>query len=108
MKLILQSKKDVNDLTGKWIIQVNSDEPDYTINEKNWDFVKEKRLSLVVGLRLQGLYYEHGNFESWEKFAKIFNGYIFDKSPESNGTRFHRLLTSSEIDFICKKFKENN
>jgi hypothetical protein len=24
------------------------------------------------------------------------------------GKRFHRLLTSAEIDFVCKKMKENN
>ncbi len=108
MKLVLQSEKDVQSLTGKWIIQINSDTPDKTLNEENWSFMSEKRLSLVIGLKWQGLWYEHGNFETWEAFAKRFNNYEFDHDPHLTGKRFHRLLTSNEIDFLCKKFKENN
>jgi len=103
MKMILLSEKDVRELNGKWIIQVNSEQPDYTITEENWSFVSEKRLSLVTGLRMTGFYYDHGSFETWEEFAFKFNHYL--KGHED--TRFHRLLTSKELDFIFKKFKEN-
>lgn len=103
MKLVIQSENDVRNLNGKWILQVNSNEPDYTINEDNWEFVKEKRISLVIGLKMIGLYYEHGNFKTWEEFAFRFNHYV----ESSKDSRFHRLLTDREIDFICNKFKEN-
>jgi hypothetical protein len=102
MKMILLSEKDVRDLNGKWVIQVNAEQPDYTITEENWSFVSEKRLSLVTGLRMTGLWYDHGNFETWEEFAFKFNHYL--KGHEDK--RFHRLLTSKELDFIFKKFKE--
>ena len=104
MKLVIQSEKDVQSLNGKWIIQVNSDQPDYKITKTNWDFVSEKRLSLVTGLRMTGLWYDHGDFKTWEQFAYRFNHYT---EGESKDTRFHRLLTDEEIDFICEKFKKN-
>lgn len=103
MKNIVLSEKDVRDLNGKWILQVNTDQPDYTITEENWSFVKEKRLSLVTGLRMTGLWYDHGDFMTWQDFAFRFNHYV---EGESKDKRFHRLLTNREIDFICRKFKE--
>jgi hypothetical protein len=103
MKNILLSEKDVRSLNGKWILQVNIDNPDYTITEENWAFVSEKRLSLVTGLRMTGLWYDHGDFKTWEEFAFRFNHYL---EGESKDKRFHRLLTNKEIDFVCKKFKE--
>lgn len=104
MKIILQSEKDVQSLNGKWIIEINSEEPDYTITESNWFFVKEKRLSLVTGLRMTGIWYDHGDFKTWEEFAFKFNHY----NEKYKDERFYRLLTDKEIDFICKKFKEDN
>ena len=101
--MILQSEKDVQSLNGKWILEVNSEQPDYTITEENWSFVSEKRLSLVTGLRMTGLWYDHGNFKTWEEFAFRFNYYL----KEHENKRFYRLLTSKELDFIFKKFKEN-
>jgi hypothetical protein len=105
MKNILLSEKDVRNLNGKWILQVNIEQPDSTITEENWDFVSEKRLSLVTNLRMTGLWYDHGDFKTWEEFAFRFNH--FDDG-DSKDKRFHRLLTNREIDFVCKKFKENN
>ena len=61
MKIILLSKKDVHSLNGKWILQVDTNNPDYTITEENWNFVREKRLSLVTGLRMTGLCYDKGD-----------------------------------------------
>ena len=104
MKNVLLSEKDVRSLNGKWILQVNADQPDYTITEENWGFVSEKRLSLVTGFRMTGLWYDHGDFKTWEEFAFRFNHY---HDGDSKDTRFHRLLTNREIDFICNKFKEN-
>lgn len=105
MKIILLSKKDVESLNGKWILQVDTNNPDYTITEENWEFVKEKRLSLVTGLRMTGLWYDKGDFKTWEEFAFKFNHYA---EGDNKDKRFHRLLTNKEIDFICKKFKESN
>jgi len=102
MKMILLSKKDVEALNGKWILQVDTNNPDYTITEDNWGFVSEKRLSLVTGLRMTGLWYDKGDFKTWEEFAFKFNHYI---EGDSKDKRFHRLLTNKEIDFICAKFK---
>lgn len=104
MKLILLSQKDVESLNGKWIVQVNTDNPDFIINDNNWDFVSEKRLSLVTGLRMTGLWYDHGDFKTWEEFAFKFNHY---SNGDSKDKRFHRLLTNKEVDFICEKFKNN-
>lgn len=103
MKIILQTKNDVNKLSGKWIIQINSDEPDLEITEKNWGFLSEKRISFVVGLQLVGLWYLHSNFDTWEELAFRINHYV---KGESENTRFHRLLTNKELDFLNKKFKE--
>jgi hypothetical protein len=109
MKMTI-TEQDAMRLTGKFIIQVDSDTPDYTITEKNWPFVSEKRLSLVVGTTFQGLYYEHKSFKSYEELVLFFNDYVFSgKTGDTHkGQRFHRLLTSSEIDFVCQKMKERN
>jgi hypothetical protein len=103
MKMILLSQKDVQSLNGKWILQVDSSNPDYTINESNWNFIVEKRLSLVTGLRMTGIWYDHGDFKTWEEFTFKFNHYL---EGENKDKRFHRLLTHKEIDFICEKFKK--
>lgn len=104
------TKKDIPSLSGKFIIQVNSKEPDYTITEQNWMFVKEKRLSFVCGLTLNGFYYVHNSFKTEEEFVNFFNDYVFtgSSSDKYKGERFHRLLTNQEIDFVCKKMKESN
>lgn len=39
MKLTLLSEKHVKALHGKWVIQINSNEPDKTITESNWGFI---------------------------------------------------------------------
>lgn len=107
MQIILKSEKDVLSLTGKFIIQIDSDTPDATVTEKNWDFYQEKRISLVCGLRVQGFFYDRTVFETWESFAEWFNNYAYpsDKNGENKGKRFHRLLSSAEIDLMCKKLK---
>jgi hypothetical protein len=53
---------------------------------------------------LQGFFYNHRSFETIEKFIEYFNNYV----ENSSGQRFHRLLTSKEIDFLCEQLKKNN
>lgn len=101
MKILLLSQKDVDSLNGKWILQVDAHRPDYEITAENWGFVSEKRLSFVSRYRMTGLWYDHGDFKTWEEFAFKFNHYMESHKDE----RFHRLLTNKEIDFICEKFK---
>ena len=94
------AKADIGKLNGHFIIELNdSDEEEFELNEKNWSFYKEKRISFVVGLSLNGFYYSHGNYKTDEEFVEKFN---------PCGGRFRRLLTSKEIDFLCKKLKEEN
>jgi len=100
--------EEVQNLTGKFIIQLDCNEEGRmvhnTINEKNWDFMKEKRISFVCGLVWQGFYYEHKKFETKEQFSEYFNNYLESK-PNS---RYHRLLTSDELDFVLNKMKQEN
>jgi hypothetical protein len=77
------------------------------LNEENWSFFKEKRISFVCRgengrIELQGFYYRHRAFETDEEFMDYFNNY------DTEGSRFHRLLTNKEIDFLCNKLKERN
>ena len=108
--MILLSEMDVKSLNGKYVLQVNTDDPDMTISEDNWGFIKEKRISFIVGLQWIGFYYNHGEPKTWEEFAQLFNSYTFKDEGlnKHDGTRFHRLLTSKEIDFVAKKMKEDN
>ncbi len=103
MKLIVQSEKDVIALHGKWVIQINTNDPDVRLNKENWGFYSEKRLSLITRFRFTGLWYDHGDYDTWEKFAFKFNHYT---QGESKDTRFHRLLTNQELEFLFQKFKE--
>jgi len=100
MKQII-TKDEVQNLSGKFVVQLNNDTPNKTIDEGNWGFWEEKRISLIVGRSFHGFYYTHHSCETDEEFAEYFNNYV-------DNNRFHRLLTSKEIDFLCKKLKENN
>lgn len=107
------SIKEVNDLTGKFIIQLDSNSPDVTLYDGNWGFYKEKRISFVCGLQFVGFYYMHMGFETPEDLVLYFNDYLTTKVKpedieEGKGKRFHRLLTSKEIDFVCEKLKSEN
>lgn len=100
--------EDVKNLTGKFIIQLNhptekSPNPHTTITKENWNFLKEKRISFICGREWLGFYYSHNKFETDEKFVDYFNNY-YNNSKE----RYHRLLTSEELDFLLKKMKEEN
>lgn len=104
MKLTISTEKDINCLNGKWVVQLdnNNNNPDVDITDsKNWNFYSEKRISLVIGKMMVGLYYIHSNHIHDDLFIECFN------NPNKDGTRFYRLLTSREIDHLCKHFRAN-
>lgn len=111
----------LTEITGKWIIQLNTD------NQENIDITKsenpgfwlEKRISFVGRLYnsdgnphikfengrgefiiANGLYYCHGVYTR-EEFVEHFNNCY-------EGKRFHRLLTSKELDWLNEYLKKNN
>ena len=105
--MIIQSEKDLQILQGKFILQVNNK----TLMDYNWAFAKEKRLMLVVGLSLVDLFGYSRTFDSYEKFKNWFNNYLFEhmiEQGETDGGRFHRLLTSKELEYLFNKIKEEN
>lgn len=111
MQMIIHTEKDLQRLQGKFVLQVSSGEPDTTLMEYKWEFVKEKRLRLVSGLGFVDLYGERTTYDSFEKFKNIFNHYLFDhmiEKGETDGGRFHRLLSSKELDYLFQKMKEEN
>lgn len=98
MRMII-TQKDISSLTGKFIIEINDEEEDtFELNDKNWNFYKEKRISFISGLQWCGFYYTHNSYKlTAEEFVEDFN--------PKNG-RFRRLLTSKEMDFMFEKLKE--
>lgn len=111
MKMMINTEKDLQMLQGKFVLQINSDEPDKTLMNFAWGFAKEKRLKLVCGKGFVNLYGNVYNCETFEEFQRIFNNYLFDhmiKEGKTDGGRFHRLLTNNELDFLAQKLKEEN
>lgn len=107
------TNKDVRKLSGKFIIQIDSEKEDVVLNDTNWGFYQEKRISLVCGLKLVGFFYERKSFETEDEFVMFFNDFVChstkpDMVEAQKGKRFHRLLTSKEIDFVCQKIKSEN
>jgi hypothetical protein len=47
MQFIVHTQADLDFLQGKFVLQVNNNEPDRTLMNFDWGFVKEKRLYLV-------------------------------------------------------------
>lgn len=109
--MIVNTEKDLQMLQGKFVLQVNTDTPDKTLMEYDWSFVKEKRLKLVCGKGFTDLYGNFYDYETFEKFQRLFNNYLFDhmiKEGKVDGGRFHRLLTNKELDYLLQKMKEEN
>jgi len=108
MKMVI-TENDVYKLTGKFIIQLDTDKPDQTLTDENWSFFKDKRITFISGLKWCGFYYEHQNFESKEDFVEYFNNYVYlNSDKKETGKIFHRLLSSKELDFVLSKMKEEN
>lgn len=111
MKMLIQTEKDLQSLQGKFILQVNSNEPDKQLMDFTWSFAVEKRLKLVIGTGFVDLTGYRTTYDSFERFKKVFNSYLFkhhEEEGKTDGGRFCRLLTSKEIDYLCKKLKEEN
>lgn len=111
MKMIVQTEKDLQLLQGKFVLQINSDEPDKKLMDFSWGFVKEKRLKLVCQYGFVDLYGNIEDYKTFDKFQNMFNNYLFDhmiKEGKTGGDRFHRLLTGKELDYLLQKLKEEN
>lgn len=109
--MILNTEKDLHLIQGKFVLQVNSSNPDITLMDFDWKFVKEKRLKLICGNGFVDLYGFYDDYETFEKFQNVFNSYLFEhmiKEGKIGGERFHRLLTNKELDFLFQKMKEEN
>jgi hypothetical protein len=109
MKLLLNTEQDIAFLNGKFILQIDNDTPSKTLMDMDWGFAKEKRLKLCVGMGFIDLYGYHIKFDSFKEFQAYFNDYLFEYSVVKNmitGGRFHRLLTSKELEYLFKKLKE--
>jgi hypothetical protein len=109
--MIIHTEQDLRMLQGKFVIQVNNDKPDTELSESNWGFIKEKRLRIVSGLGFIDLYGQRNSYEDFETFKDVFNKYLFKhmvRNGETDGGRFHRLLTSKELSFLFEKIKDEN
>ena len=112
MKLTI-TKADLPKIVGRFIIQLNTGDKEiqYLTDEKcNLDFYLSKRVSLITWGVTKDYIIEcdlYGNpFEiQTERFLEIFNDYKFD---DKSGERYHRLLTSKELDIVFKFIKERN
>lgn len=111
MRTVIDTEKDLEFLQGKFVLQVDSNQPNNMIWSGSWSFVKEKRLKIVVGTCFADLYGYISEKRTFEDFKDIFNNYLFPfmkEKGEVGGKRFHRLLTSKEIEWLCEKLKEEN
>jgi hypothetical protein len=112
MKHVIQTEEDYRKLCGKFIVQINSHEPNRTIMDMDWGFAKEKRIKFITqGFGHTDLYGNRHEFPTFERFKNWFNDYLFNhmiEKGEESGKRFHRLLTSKELDYLCQNLKEEN
>ncbi|HOD09931.1 MAG TPA: hypothetical protein PKH91_04225 [Flavobacterium sp.] len=123
MKQII-TEKDIPSLVGRFIVQLNNDdtEADYTeVFRKNPFFWLEKRISFISYINTFGLseisgkkerksyivfngfYYSHGVYKTPEEFVFKFNHYV---DGDSKDTRYHRLLTNRELDWLNEELKK--
>lgn len=111
MQTVIHTEKDLRNLQGKFVLCVDSTKPDKELMDLGWDFAKEKRLKMVIGIGFVDLYGYAKQYESFEEFKAIFNKYLFQhmiKEGKTDGGRFHRLLTNRELDYLLEKMKEEN
>lgn len=111
MQMIINTSNDLEMLQGKFVLQIDSEKPDMTLMDFNWNFVKEKRLKLISNYGFVNLFGNRNDFEDFDTFKKVFNSYLFkhmEAKGEPGGTRFHRLLTSDELQYLFEKIKLEN
>jgi hypothetical protein len=132
MKQVI-TKDNIDDLVGRFIVQLcdYDTEDDYSDRfRENPYFWLEKRITFIGRLYgcdgypaikrdkektslyiNNGIYYTHGIF-SKEEFISYFNDYLIGKNPyeiggkDRKGTRYHRLLTDKELDWLNEELKK--
>lgn len=111
MRTVIETSEDVRLLQGKFVLCVDSNTPNRTLMDMSWGFAKEKRLMIVSGHGFVDLYGNRWDAKSEEDFINRFNKYLFPhmiEKGETDGGRFHRLLTNSELDYLFTKIKQEN
>lgn len=117
MKQVI-NKEDIVNIVGKWVVQLTNEQENFKLTDSQNDgFWLEKRISFVGRLYgvdgypnvkfenkeeliiMNGLYYTHC-VKTPDEFVKFFNEY-------TNGERFHRLLTTKELDWLNERLKRN-
>lgn len=100
--------KDLDLIAGKFILQLNSEEPiKLTDHKLDLEFYLVKRVNFIAygdkGVISSDLF---GNTHSHSKedFVEMFNNYL----GESKGTRYHRLLYAKELDVLFDWMKKRN
>jgi len=116
MKMLI-NENDIKSIVGRFIVQLDSDNPDIDITKSPTpEFWLEKRISLVTtidkfkneyegGICVAGLYYNHAKIMKKSEFVEYFNHY-YDKD-DARDKRFHRLLTSKELCWLFEQMKKN-
>lgn len=101
------TEDEVYDLIGKFIIEINNDEPTIDITKSSNDgFWIEKRINFVSrdtnGFGVHSLYgAEWRKSKPVKEFVKWFNN-------EDNNKRHHRLLTTKELKWLFKIMIKRN
>lgn len=112
MKLII-TQNDLNKIVGRFIIQLNTGDNEIQyLNDStcNLDFYLTKRIYFISwGINIDSIIKSDLFGNSYEltieRFLEIFNDY---KHSDKSGDRYHRLLTSKELDIVFKFLKEKN
>ena len=115
MKLII-TKNDLSKIIGRFIIQLNTGE-----NEVQYLTDKNCNLNFYFTKRIYFIHYgENGTIcktdlygytfsYDIDKFLNIFNYYKYSHMEDKDiDSRYHRLLTSEELDILFKFLKERN
>ena len=120
------TKNKIKNVIGNWIVQLNDYQEGFKLTEsKNIGFWLEKRISFVGCIYgtdalpyfkpdygqqliiLNGLYYCHGVY-THDDFVKYFNegAPVYSGETREKGKgRFHRLLTTKEVDWLTEQIK---
>ncbi|MCK4500607.1 hypothetical protein KAU11_08915 [Candidatus Babeliales bacterium] len=116
------TKKDIKNIIGKWVVQIDGKRCDMDLTRSENDgFWLEKRISFVNCIYgvdavphyeprqkmiiMSGVFYCKG-FYTEDEFVTWFNdASIYNKNGNS---RFHRLLTNNELDWLNERLKVRN
>lgn len=111
MRTTIETPRDEQNIRGKFVLQVNSHQPDKTLMDMDWGFAKEKRVKFMTQLGYADLYGNITTFEDFESYKDWFNKYLLHRMKaegKEDGGRFNRLLTSKELEYLFAKLKEEN